>query len=120
MKTLELAPYGTLEVRFREEWEATPREERNRDLLKALRRKHGVGVIEVYGVIYDTEHPKPAIFDRQYTLLGRVTPEQAEALVSASTVTSDWDGYSVGNASGYTVWIAHPESPDGKRAAERA
>jgi hypothetical protein len=113
---IQLAPYGTAESRYMVDWKAAPK--RDRALLNALRAKHGKGMIEVYGIIYDPNKPKPAIFDRQYNLLGFVSLEQAEALLAEAVVTSDWEGYALGGVQGYTVWIAHPESSDGSKAVD--
>lgn len=113
---IQLAPYGTAESRYMAEWRAAPK--RDRALLTALRAKHGKGMIEVYGILYDPKKAKPAIFDRQYNVLGHVSLEQAEALLAEAVVTSDWDGYDLGGLHGYTVWIAHPESSDARKAVD--
>jgi len=111
LRRAEIAPYGTVEVRCRAALAALPR--KSRDLYKK-ERLNQVGVIEVYGIIYAKEGGKPAIFDRQYTVLGHISLEQAEDLIARSVVTSAWEGHCISGIQGYTIWLAHPKSSDAR------
>jgi hypothetical protein len=125
MTTAQLVPYGTVEALSEEAWrelrgalDTRPRSERSsvkRAALAQIRSEHA-HLVEVYGLLFGCNTEPVLMFNRQYKVIGRVSWERATELMNSAVVTSDWSGYSIGSHRGDAVWIAHPESSDGKRA----
>jgi len=124
-----VAPNGTVEVLTAGLWEEAREEARSlglrgderRAFVKAARvrfRAEHAHIIEVYGFIFGAHPEKVVMFNRQYGVLGLIPFDRAVGLINQAAITSRQGDYSVSGYRGDAVWVAHPESTDGRRSLQ--
>jgi hypothetical protein len=125
----QLVPYGTVEVLsagtmaaarqevIDKEMSSEERKSFIRSVRESVTREHS-HLYEVYGLVFGSNTEKVTAFNRQYEAVARLTWAQAFELMEGkdTLITSTWSDYSVAGTKGDTVWIAHRDSSDGKRA----
>ena len=127
MKTARLVPQGAVEVEGQETWKLAKARIAVEELTGDTRRKYVRYVskriktdfshlIEAYGLLFGPNTEPVIVFNRQYNPIARLSWEAATELMESAVVTNTWAGYTLGTLQGDAVWIAHPESSEGKKA----
>lgn len=117
-KTKTLVPYGTCEVEIvRPSTKGLTPEGR-----VELRRIHQISWAtwakenqEVYMVLIPKDGTEPVAFDRQYSMVRRVTQDELADLMSGAYISQVWQDYNPQGFVGDSWWILHPDCPDAVR-----